>query len=219
MKIKICGVRKQSTLKFLTENKIDFAGFVFFPPSPRSITAKQYHELIAEPFASIKKVGLFVNPTDEDLEQVIKSGKNLSNTKNNLDFIQLHGNETTDRILNIKNRFSIPVIKCIPIKERSDIQEIEKYEKVSDWILCDAQAHKNELPGGTGRSFDWKILKQKQFKKPWMLAGGLNTGNVKKALSILNPTAVDVSSGVERSPGKKDEQKILNFAKEVRDPK
>ncbi len=106
----------------------------------------------------------------------------------------------------------MPVIKAIAVHEISDLDNVEDYEQVSDWLLFDAKAPKDAiLPGGTGKSFDWSILENRKFSKPWMLSGGLTPENVGQALSVLSPKAVDVSSGVEQKRGEKDADKIKAF--------
>lgn len=102
-------------------------------------------------------------------------------------------------------------MKAIPVTNLNDLNSIGPYEDVADWLLFDAKSEK--LPGGNGIAFDWTILKGRTFKKPWMLAGGLTSDNLAEALSVLSPTAVDVSSGVESTPGIKDPDKIRAFIK------
>lgn len=205
-KVKICGLKDSENLHTAIDAGADFIGMVFFEKSPRNVdyhTAANLRQLVP---AHVKAVGLFVNPTDEDLQ---KYAVGL-----NLDVIQLHGDETPERVGEIKRIFERAVMKAIPIASAADLAVIEKYEAVADWLLFDTKAPA-DVRGGTGHSFDWNILAGRTFTKPWMLAGGLNAGNVQDALKILKPTAVDVSSGVEKSKGVKDPAKICEFIQAV----
>lgn len=132
-----------------------------------------------------------------------------------LDMIQLHGNESPARVAEIRARCAMPVMKAIRIANPDDLAPVPAYEDVADWLLFDTKTE-GPLTGGTGHAFDWNILKGRRFKKPWMLGGGLNAGNVGEALSLLKPDAVDVSSGVESARGVKDAAKIREFIMAVR---
>jgi len=156
----------------------------------------------------VRSVGLFVNPSDEQLERTL--------TGVQLDMVQLHGDESPGRINEIKQRFSMPVIKAIRVSTPADLKDVDGFEAAADWLLFDAKPEGASLPGGTGESFDWNILKDREFKKPWMLSGGLDSNNVENALNVLKPNALDISSGVESAPGEKDETKIKEFIKAVK---
>lgn len=216
MRIKICGVKDQDTLNILIQNGVDFVGFVFYKPSPRFVSIESFKSFIPLT-GNLKSVGLFVDPSDEEIFSVIDVQGIHSQKKPVLNYIQLHGQEMPERVLEIKKHFGCPVIKAISIRTSEDVRAIDAYEEVSDWILCDAKPLDESLPGGGGVSFDWSLLAGRVFKKPWMLAGGLTSESVKRALSILTPDAVDVSSGVESVRGQKDAYKIIDFIKTVRD--
>ena len=129
----------------------------------------------------------------------------------------MHGHETPARVQAIKSRFKIPVIKAFAISAVDDLAQVAEYIPVIDWLLFDAKAPaSSNIAGGNGVAFDWMILKDKKFQKPWMLSGGLTPDNVAEALKILNPDAVDVSSGVESSRGVKDAQKVRDFISAVK---
>ena len=132
-----------------------------------------------------------------------------------LDIIQLHGNEDLNYINEIK-KLKKPIIKAIPIKEYSDIKKAREYEKFCDMILFDTK-NESDVSGGTGISFDWKLLKGYDSSREWILAGGLKEENITKALKITKASFIDVSSGVEKSRGKKCKNKIKNFIKCVKD--
>lgn len=221
LKIKICGITDPEILHVAVEEGVAFAGLVFYPPSPRYLTPDQASAIVQQKSASIKITGLFVNPSDHDLLPLIPL----------LDMIQLHGDETPQRTGEIAALANLPVIKAIRIYGPEDLDPVPAYEEVVDWLLFDSKASprrrgsqdaeekdpllrgdaKIRLPGGTGERFNWALLKNRKFKKPWMLAGGLTPENIGEALHILAPDAVDVSSGVESAPGTKDPAKIKAF--------
>lgn len=207
--IKICGIKTPDILSAVTSAGARFAGFVFVPQSPRYIHPEQARLLVRECPTGLRSVGLFSNPDDENLLRILEQVP--------LDMIQLHGNESPARIGEIKSRTHLPIIKSFSISNKEDVELVASYLSVIDWILFDAKAppHSN-ISGGNGISFDWTILKDKKFEKPWMLSGGLTPDNVTEALSILTPDAVDVSSGVESTRGVKDAQKIRDFCVAVR---
>ena len=206
--VKICGLSTPETLQTAIDAGARFVGFVFYPPSPRNVSFETAYELARMVPTGVRTTALFVDPDDELLERVLSGIQ--------IDLVQLHGQETPERITNIKNRFHIPVMKAICIRNADDLNNVKNYEAVADWLLFDARPENATLPGGTGHSFDWTLLKDKTFQKPWMLGGGLNAGNIGEALSILSPNAVDISSGVESAPGRKDPQKIIAFIQAVK---
>ncbi len=204
VQVKICGIKTLDALEAALEGGAAFIGFVFFEESPRNIDIDIAHELCSMIPEGVRSVGLFVDPSDGELESVLKSVT--------LDMFQLHGNETPKRVREIKKRFSLPVMKAFSVSTAADIVRAYAYEDVADWYVFDAKAPEgSRVPGGTGQSFDWALLAEEEFDKPWMLSGGLTPENVENALMILSPTAVDVSSGVEAVRGEKDEAKIKAF--------
>jgi phosphoribosylanthranilate isomerase len=206
--IKICGLRDSENLGAAIDAGANFVGFVFYPKSPRNIDFHTAANLRQVTPAHVKAVGLFVDPSDADL------GKFAVGLK--LDMIQLHGEETPTRIAEIKSKFGLPVMKAIRFGSKNDLQQIDLYQPVSDWLLLDSRPQGAKLPGGTGKTFDWNLLSEKKFEKPWMLSGGLHAENVRMALAILKPDAVDVSSGVETERGVKDPAKIRDFIATVK---
>ena len=207
--IKICGIKTPEIVAIAADAGARFVGFVFVPESPRYIHPEQARLLSRQLPTGLRSVGLFVNPTDEDLAQVLGAVS--------LDFIQLHGHESPARVAAIKSRFHLPVIKAFAISTAEDVTGVAPYLSVIDWILFDAKAPAtSNIAGGNGVAFDWTILKDKQFPKPWMLSGGLTPENIADALSVLSPDAIDVSSGVEMTRGVKDAQKIRDFCVAVK---
>ena len=185
-KVKICGLSEPNSLTAAIESGADFIGLVFYPKSPRHVEIESAKYLAAFIPQNVETVGLFVNPDDGFIQNVLHEVP--------LNYIQLHGTESPERVKAIKEKFNLPIIKSFPIETRQDLDAITSYEGIADWFLFDAKAEK--LPGGNGIAFDWNILKSFKSPTPWMLAGGLNPENVSKALKVMTPDAVDVSSGV-----------------------
>lgn len=207
-KVKICGLSEPETLAAAVDAGARFVGFVFYPPSPRNVSFDIAWNLARAVPTGVRSVGLFVDPDDALLERVL--------TGIQLDMVQLHGDETPQRIAEIKARYAMPVMKAIRVGSSDDLDGIAAYEDAADWLLFDAKPPNADLPGGTGERFDWNILAGRDFKKPWMLSGGLDADNVQDALSILKPDAVDISSGVESARGVKDAAKIKAFIEAVK---
>ncbi len=205
-KIKICGVTTRDALQAAQDAGADFVGFVFFEKSPRNIDPAAAGVLAKS--ARLETVGLFVDPADDLLTRVLAHAP--------LRMIQLHGDETPARVAAIRSLTRLPVMKAVRVATRDDVTAAHAYAPVADWLLFDARVEGSHLPGGTGRNFDWDILKNYTSPRPWMLAGGLNPDNVGNALKLLTPDAVDVSSGVESAPGVKDASKIAAFVDSVR---
>ncbi len=202
--VKICGIRDEAALTAATNAGARFAGFVFYPKSPRNIEAAQAANLARQ--TPLTTVGLFVDPDDDTLRRVLSEVP--------LKMIQLHGAETPARVAAVKGLARLPVIKAMRIATSVDLVPAPAYAEVADWLLFDARVEGAQ--GGTGRAFDWSILDGFKSPKPWMLAGGLDPDNVAEAVIKLRPDGVDVSSGVESAPGVKDACKIAAFVESVR---
>lgn len=203
---KICGLSTPETIAAAIEHGAGMLGFVFYPPSPRYLTVERAAELTAPLPSGIDRVGLFVDPDDATLDAVLHHV--------GLDLIQLHGQESPKRVAEVQEKYERPVIKAIKLATADDLAQAAQYDGVADWLLFDALAPKemtSALPGGNGLAFDWTMLKGKHFKRPWLLSGGLTADNLAEAVSTTRAHAVDVSSGVESMPGKKDVLKILSF--------
>jgi len=131
-----------------------------------------------------------------------------------LDFLQLHGSETPERVADVKARYGLPVIKVVGIADAEDLDALAGYEAVADQILVDAKPPKNAvLPGGNGLRFDWRLIAGRDWQVPWMLAGGLTPDNVAEAIAATGARQVDAASGVERAPGEKDDGLMAAFVK------
>ncbi|MBN8520390.1 MAG: phosphoribosylanthranilate isomerase [Alphaproteobacteria bacterium] len=199
--VKICGLTEPHGLTAAIEGGADFVGFVFHPPSPRAVTPDIARYLASYVPSSVRRVGLFVNPDLELLQQTVQQGF--------LDMIQLHGDEDTDFINKLKGDYGLPVMKVVNVAAKKDLEAGARFEPIADWMLFDTKTASGS--GGTGRTFDWSVLKDYPHQKPWMLAGGLTVDNIAEASRILAPTVLDVSSGVESSRGVKDPGKIRAF--------
>jgi phosphoribosylanthranilate isomerase len=207
--VKICGLMNPDALDAALDAGADMVGFVFFPPSPRNLGIEAARVLGARAAGRAKKVALSVDATDAELNRAIEALKP--------DMLQLHGQETPERVVAVRSRFGLPVMKALPMEARSDLSPVRLYAKVADWLLFDARAPSDATrPGGLGKPFDWKLLENVAPGVPYMLSGGLDAGNIAEALRITQPPAVDVSSGVERAPGDKDPDKIRHFIRAAR---
>ena len=212
VEVKICGLDRPETVDGAVNAGAKMLGFVFYPPSPRNLTASAASSLTNRVPAGVKRVGLFVDPTDEMITTVLN--------QNVLDLIQLHGNEPPERVTEIKGITSLKVIKALKITEIRDLKYVSVYQGVAEWLMFDALAPKDmkgALPGGNALSFDWNILARANVPIPWILAGGLNYENVKEAMSTSGAKVVDVSSGVEKQPGVKCVEKIRSFIQAVKE--
>jgi len=207
--IKICGLRTPEALDVALAAGADMVGFVFFPPSPRHVGYEAARALGGRVEGKAKKVALTVDASDEQIAAIIEALKP--------DLLQLHGQETPERVVVVRTRFGLPVMKALSIAERADLSPIRLYDKVADRLLFDARAPREATrPGGLGKSFDWRLLENLKIAVPYMLSGGLDADNVAEALRITRAPGVDVSSGVERAPGEKDPDRIRAFVRAAR---
>jgi phosphoribosylanthranilate isomerase len=206
LRAKICGLSTPDAVAAAVGGGAAFVGFVFYPRSPRAVTPAQAATLAPLVPASVGKVGLFVDDTDDRFAEVLGAVK--------LDLLQLHGSETPARVAAIRARFGVPVMKVTSVAGADDIAAAEAHVEVADWLMFDARPPKdmkNGLPGGNALAFDWTLIAGRRWPLPWMLAGGLNAGNLAEAVRISGASYVDVSSGVEDSPGRKNLAKIAEF--------
>jgi phosphoribosylanthranilate isomerase len=208
--IKICGLKTPAALDAALEGGADLVGFVFFPHSPRHIGFEAARMLGERVQNRARKVAVSVDANDELLKSCIDALKP--------DLLQLHGRETPERVAVIRSHFGLPVMKALPITERADLSSVHLYAKVADLLMFDARAPSAATrPGGLGKAFDWRLLEKVELSVPFMLSGGLDAGNVGEALRITRADGLDVSSGVEHAPGKKDADKIRAFIRAARD--
>jgi phosphoribosylanthranilate isomerase len=204
--VKICGLDAPDSVAMAVVEGAAMVGFVFYPPSPRNLSPEAAGRLVASVPSGVDRVGLFVDPKDSEIGAVL--------AKAPLDLIQLHGAESVARVKEIRATFKRPVIKAIKVETAADLDAAKDFDGVADWLLFDAKPPKtlaNALPGGNRISFDWTLLQGRRFKRPWLLAGGLDADNLAEAVRQSGAMAVDVSSGVETRPGVKDPKRIQAF--------
>ncbi|MHA1537846.1 MAG: phosphoribosylanthranilate isomerase [Alphaproteobacteria bacterium] len=208
--VKICGLSTAETLDAAIAAGADFVGFNFYPPSPRYLSLPAAPELARRTPTSVRRVGVFVDASDETLERAIEAA--------GLDLLQLHGDEPPERVAAVKARFGLPIIKALAIAGPADVDRAEEFIGPADWLLFDAKPPRTPgaLPGGNAARFEWSLLAGRQWARPWMLSGGLDAGNVAQAIAATGAGAVDVSSGVERARGVKDAGMIGVFIAAVR---
>jgi phosphoribosylanthranilate isomerase len=200
-RVKICGLSTAETMQAALDAGADMVGLVFYSKSPRNVSLEQAAALALQARGRANIVALVVDADDALLKSIVNAVRP--------DYLQAHGGETPERVADISRLFAIPVIKAIKVKEPADIASARAFTDVAALILFDAKAPENLLPGGNGLSFDWNLLKGKDGQ--FMLSGGLNPENVTEAIRLTRAPIVDVSSGVETLPGKKDISLIRTF--------
>ena len=203
-KVKICGLKTEAALEAALAGGADFVGLVFFPPSPRNVTLAVAKALADRARGRARIVALMVDPDDALIAQVVASA--------GPDLIQLHGDETPTRVAEVRARWGIPVMKAVPVETAEDAHAARQFSPAADLILFDALAPADSArPGGNGAPFDWRTLLGVTEGMPFVLSGGLTPDNVAEAIRLTGATTVDVSSGVESSPGEKDPELIRRF--------
>lgn len=202
--VKICGIREETGLKAAAVNGARYVGFVFESGSKRYIAPEAAGALAEKLPANVMAVGLFVDPDDATLRDVTG--------KIGLGLIQLHGFETPERVAAVRALTGLRVMKVFHIATAEDFKSVAAYDFVADMFLFDTKIGPQPT-GGTGKTFNWNLLKDRSFTRPWMLAGGLNKDNLAEAVSTSGTRIVDVSSGVEDAAGRKDPERIRAFLK------
>lgn len=199
-KIKICGITNMEDAQAAAEYGADALGFIFYKESKRYVDPQVAKSIISSLPPFITTVGVFVNQGMDEISQIKEA--------TGIQVAQLHGDETPEFVSSLP----IDVIKVIRVKDKSDLDKVAQYSAQA--ILFDTYSDKEY--GGTGESFDWEILNNLSSEKKVILSGGLNPENVLEAVQIVRPYAVDVSSGVEDTPGKKDHTKIKKFIEAIK---
>lgn len=208
IRTKICGITRPKDIDVAEEFGAAYLGFVFFHKSPRNLNLEKARALAGRVSPGVVKTALVVNASDADIQKILDAVP--------IDMLQLHGLETPERVHDVKARFGLPVMKAIGIETEADLSKITEFAQSADQLLIDAKPPKGApLPGGNGNAFDWDLLAGLRWPVPWMLAGGLNPGNVKDAVERTGARQVDVSSGVEHWPGFKDSTRIEKFLRAV----
>jgi phosphoribosylanthranilate isomerase len=204
VRVKVCGVNSPVALDAAVSAGADMLGFVFFPPSPRALSPADAAALAALDTGDAERVGLFVDPSDGEIEAVLSALP--------LDVVQLHGSETPERCAAVRARFGLPVMKALGVASPPDLEALADYAPAVDRFLLDAKPPAGaELPGGNAAAFDWRIASGRAVPRPWLLAGGLTPDNVARALAESGAPGVDVSSGVEKARGVKDPALVRAF--------
>lgn len=204
IRVKICGLRTVQDVLAVASAGAAYAGFVFFAKSPRNLTILQARDLALAAPVGLAKVALVVDADDAALDAIVEAMP--------LDMLQLHGHESPERVAEVRARYGLPVMKAVGVADESDLAVLMEYSLAADQILIDAKPPKGAaLPGGNGLSFDWRLVAQRRWLRPWMLAGGLTPANVSEAIRLTNARQVDVSSGVESAPGVKDHARVAAF--------
>ncbi|MFT4707478.1 MAG: phosphoribosylanthranilate isomerase [Ascidiaceihabitans sp.] len=207
--VKICGLTQPNDVHAVAQAGAVYCGFVFFPKSPRNVSFQQAAAMAVEAPIGLAKVALTVNADDAFLDALTAAVP--------LDMLQLHGNETPERVTQVKARYGLPVMKAVGVADATDLPALDVYMKVADQILVDAKPPKDaDLPGGNGLTFDWRLIAGRRWTVPWMLAGGLTAENVAEAITMTGARQIDLSSGVESAPGVKDAVMIDGFMAAVK---
>lgn len=210
LEAKICGINSPDALEAAVDGGARYVGFVFYAPSPRFVTPEQAVMLAAPAPRTVKKVGLFVDAEDGAIQETLGACP--------LDMLQFHGAESPERVRDARVTFGLPVIKAIKLAGPDDLFRAGDYLGSADMLLFDAKPPddlEGALPGGNALAFDWELLSGAQWPCPWLLSGGLNTDNLAEAVEITGAGMVDVSSGVEDTPGHKDPARITAFLETV----
>ena len=198
-KVKICGMTDAATIQTAIDHKVDYLGFVFYPKSPRNLTPKQATLLTKNIPSHINKVAVIVNETDQFIEYI----------KNDFDTFQLHGDEDSNRIKELKKKYNKKIIKAIKVTDENSAKKFQQFEDEVDMFLFDSPAMEKSA------KFNWQILQNLKITKPYLIAGSINIDNVEEVLKY-NPYGIDVSGGVEKNRGVKCGDKIIKFLDKVK---
>ncbi len=207
--VKICGLSSEETLDAALAAGADMVGFVFFPKSPRYVTPVRAAELMQRVAGRAETVALTVDMDDGDLNELVGVVRP--------DWLQFHGVESIDYVEAMRAATGRQVMKAVSVAAVSDLERAGPYMKVADRLLLDAKAPRDATrPGGLGVPFDWTLLADFDPDIAWMLSGGLTPGNIAEALAVTGAPGVDVSSGVESAPGRKEPNLIRAFIDNAR---
>ena len=199
--VKICGITNNQDALFAAECGATALGFIFYPPSPRYVTPEDALKIISTIPDMVIKVGVFVNDKADEIKRIMEYCA--------LDMIQLHGDETPDFCRQFPSSI---IIKALELKSDDDVNSVHNYDIAA--ILVDTRYA--GLYGGTGKKSNWDLARSIRNKKPLILSGGLNTENIAEAIRSVLPAALDINSGAESSPGKKDHKKLARIFSIIR---
>ncbi|MEO1789089.1 MAG: phosphoribosylanthranilate isomerase [Pseudomonadota bacterium] len=204
IRVKICGLSEPADIAAAATSGASYIGLVFFKKSPRNVSNADARVLALAAPPGVAKVALVVDADDAALDALTDTVP--------LDMLQLHGRETPQRVAEVRARYGLPVMKAVGVAEAGDLAALDTYARVADQLLVDAKPPKGaDLPGGNGLAFDWRLIANRRWPVPWMLAGGLTADNVGEAVRLTGARQVDVSSGVESAPGVKDAGLVARF--------
>jgi phosphoribosylanthranilate isomerase len=203
VKVKICGITNWTDARRAVEAGADFLGFNFYRQSSRYIAPAAARRIVRRLPAGVASVGVFVNEREPEMLAIARQV--------GLDYVQLHGDETAEAVARMRRSFR--VIKAIRVRDSFRVSQLGNFKRASSILLDGFDSH---LRGGTGKSFNWKLAKSAGRKRQIFLAGGLTPENVAEAVSAARPFAIDVCSGVELRPGKKDAARMRAFVAAVR---
>jgi phosphoribosylanthranilate isomerase len=204
IQIKICGINSLEAADAALRGGADLVGLNFHAASPRFLRPDTARLLAERMRGRTRLVALLCDASDDGVADTIRLV--------GPDLLQLHGNESPERVANIRSRYGVEIIKALAVADPSDFLQVRAYEAVADGLLFDAKAPKGAArSGGHGSAFDWQLLHGRTFTRPWFLAGGLTPANVARAIATSGAPGVDVSSGVETSPGVKSAALIAEF--------
>ena len=203
-RVKICGLKTRDSVVAAVEAGAAYLGFNFVERSKRFVDIDTARALAVEVPPGIAKVALVLDADDAALDAITAAVP--------LDMLQLHGDETPARVIEVRARYGLPVMKAVGIAQAADLAALDTYGAVADQLLVDTKPPvSGDLPGGTGLTFDWRLIANRRWPVPWMLAGGLTPQNVAEAVALTGARQVDVASGVESAPGVKDAGLIKAF--------
>ncbi|NEU73885.1 phosphoribosylanthranilate isomerase [Hassallia byssoidea VB512170] len=207
MRVKICGITQPEQGKAIATEGATALGFICVPSSPRYVSAAQIRAVVTQLPENIDNIGVFANSTVDEIAQTVADS--------GLTGVQLHGDESTDFCYQVRQSLpKVEIIKALRIRSLEDFELAATYTTSVNTLLLDAY-HPQQL-GGTGKTLDWNMLQQFSPSCPWFLAGGLTPDNIVEALNQVQPSGIDLSSGVERAPGDKDLDKVAQLFARLR---
>lgn len=207
MRVKICGITKPEQGQAIAKLGATALGFICVEASPRYVTPMQIQEVVEQLLVRVDRIGVFADASVEEISQIV--------AQTSLSAVQLHGNESPEFCEQLRQSLpEVEILKALRVRTQECLNQAVTYTNCVDTLLLDA--YHPQLLGGTGKTLDWETLRQFRPSCPWFLAGGLTPDNVLEALSRLQPSGIDLSSGVERSPGDKDLDKVAQLFEKVR---
>lgn len=201
-RIKVCGITTVEDALFAVEAGVDALGFIFYKDSPRYVEPRRVADIVRQLPPFVTSVGVFVDETTLNINKLVDLI--------GLGCAQLHGDESPELCAGINAK----VIKAVRVGEGFDLSTLKKYDNVVSALLLDT--YKKGLKGGTGETFDWNVAVEAKDYGKVILSGGLTPANIKNAVKVVRPYGLDVSSGVELTPGNKDHAKVKEFIREAR---